>query len=174
MHSLNDLLARVDDALEAWEQSPHSWSPGDPLYSRPECTDACVARLDQCTEACDELDWCEHDCEHGADRDMVELVDDDQEYFNVPLAKMIWCPSCGVGWGVGHVEPCWMCGSTAAYTAVADAATKIVHTLTEWQRAWLTELYAGGRPRFDPVAITSTARRPPSERFYLDRRVRGQ
>jgi hypothetical protein len=174
MDGLTELLATVDAALDAWEDSPHAWSPGDPLYPRPECTDACYRLLDSCTDACDGLDWCEHDCEHVGHRDMVELIDIDQEYLGVPLAKMIWCTPCGVGWAVDHVAPCWACGSTETYTDLADTAKAIVHTLTTWQRAWLDELYTGtGLPRLDPAA-TAAPRRPPSERFYLDRLVRGQ
>jgi hypothetical protein len=175
---LEQLLARVDADLAAWEDSPHSWSPGDPLYPEPECTDACGRRYAQCTDACFVPDhgWCEHDCDHQSIRDMVEVIDDAGD--NPHQVGLVWCRPCDVGWDAETVQPCWVCGSSAAYAELAEAAKDIVHTLTAWQRAWLDELYTGeGLPRFDArAAITSPRppRRPPSERFYLDRVVRGQ
>lgn len=75
MNPLDDVLARVDAEIAAWDASPHSWSPGDPLHPRPECTDDCDDLLDACNVECVALPACGHECEHQHVRPLFEIFE---------------------------------------------------------------------------------------------------
>lgn len=164
MTPLDELLGRVDAELDAWEASPHSWSPGDPLYTRPTCTDDCDARLDACTVECMGLPACGHECDHQVMRPLVEIFDerDAAESSQVSTRWLRWCKACQVGWSPDASPLCWVCGVDER-EALSRRMSELVTTqlvgqdvggafrLDAWQTAMIGSLF----PATVAAAITA-------------------
>lgn len=162
MTRLDELLGRVDAELVAWEASPHSWSPGDPLHQRPECTDDCYDLLDACTAACVALPACGHECEHQHVRPLLEVFEDTDEIQNAAVSTrwLSWCKTCQVGWASDSSPVCWVCGvdemEALSQRLSGWVTDQLVHQdltgdnervprfqLDSWQRAVLASIYPG-------------------------------
>lgn len=157
MSRLGDLLHDVDAALDDWWDSPHSWSPGDPLWTMHPCTEACDELLDQCTAACVGVPSCEHECGHQVLRPMAELFHWTAGA-EVSTLRLDWCMTCDVGWEHGSLSTCWSCGVDPSIEMAASLALV---------REWLVEFIADVDR--DPVPYQTEY-----QRMVLDRWVVGQ
>lgn len=128
---LDAMLARVDAELAAWDASPHSWSPGDPLHERPKCTDDCADMLDACTAACVELPACGHECDHQYVRPLMEVFEQAEEIQNSAISTrwLSWCKTCDVGWASDDSPCCWVCG--------VDEIATFARRMSDWVNASL-------------------------------------